>query len=317
MLSYGIPSIAAFAFNFAKNVAVVSIQGYKYSDVLIGGLKGDLLDGGAGGDLINGGAGRDTVSYEHSNTKVSVNLETGLCKGGDAAGDRLVSIENIVGSANNDHLIGDAKANTLVSNGGYDTLEGGAGNDHIVISSKIDRIDGGSGQDTLTITEGSFVALTSGRFTGVEKINVENDATLNLKNVEIGVSIKSLSTADHGIAHDVDITGTSGADRITAGSGGDYLDGHKGNDKLFGGAGADIFNFDDDFGRDEIYKFNIKTDNLLVYKFAKSMDDINIKSVHGGADTEITFSGSVDPNQKIILHGVDASAVSEDAFWFV
>ncbi|WP_343714249.1 M10 family metallopeptidase C-terminal domain-containing protein [Inquilinus sp.] len=108
------------------------------SDTLLGGDGNDLLRGGADADLLNGGAGTDTATYYGSTAAISVNLTTGTGGGGEAAGDSLVSIENVSGSQANDGIAGNAVNNVLqgwggndalVGNGGKDTLSGGVGAD--------------------------------------------------------------------------------------------------------------------------------------------------------------------------------------------
>ena len=96
--------------------------GSEYDDVLTGnasinelsgGLGDDALEGGAGADALDGGAGTDTASYAGSVSAVDVNLSTGVGAGGDAAGDMLTNIENLLGSSGDDTLTGDANANSL------------------------------------------------------------------------------------------------------------------------------------------------------------------------------------------------------------
>ncbi len=117
------------------------------------------LEGGAGDDRLDGGAGSDTASYAGSLESVSVNLATGSAVGGDAEGDQLTSVENLIGSRYRDHLVGDAQSNTLEGGAGNDTLQGGAGADTYAFSSDADEdtIDntGRSGDgDRILITEG-------------------------------------------------------------------------------------------------------------------------------------------------------------------
>ena len=67
-----------------------------------------------------------------------------------AAGDKLGSIENITGSAQDDSLTGDANPNILRGNAGDDMIDGGAGNDPLLYGgSGEDTIMGGEGNDTL------------------------------------------------------------------------------------------------------------------------------------------------------------------------
>src|SRR5262249_4329582 len=65
--------------------------------------------------------------------------------GGDAAGDILTDIENLVGSGFADSLTGDSGANVLSGGGGDDVIYFTTGGDP-------DTVDGGSGGDTLDVT---------------------------------------------------------------------------------------------------------------------------------------------------------------------
>ena len=149
------------------------ISGRKGNDTLIGGGGNDRIDGGDGSDTLFGqegddtffpGAGRDyiyggsstgdsgidTVSYANYGGGVSVSLFNGYgyqkSLGKDADGDDLHGIENIIGSAYDDSLGGDAQANRIMGGDGNDTLDGWSGDDHL---------DGGDGTDTLLGAEGN------------------------------------------------------------------------------------------------------------------------------------------------------------------
>lgn len=79
-----------------------TLYGEAGDDVLYGEAGDDLLNGGQGQDTVQGGAGVDTVSYVHSATGIVVNLMAGTGYAGDAAGDQLKDIENVIGSSSND-----------------------------------------------------------------------------------------------------------------------------------------------------------------------------------------------------------------------
>jgi len=69
------------------------------NDNVLSGLGGnDLLEGGAGADTLDGGWGVDNASYLNSPAGVTVNLLWGSASGGDAEGDKLISIESLYGS---------------------------------------------------------------------------------------------------------------------------------------------------------------------------------------------------------------------------
>jgi glucose/arabinose dehydrogenase len=105
------------------------LRGLGGNDMLFGGSGNDTLEGGPGADTLIGGPGMDMADYSASAAAVSVNLLTGLGSGGDAQGDILGGIENIVGSAFNDMLTGDNGGNALDGRSGNDTLTGGSGAD--------------------------------------------------------------------------------------------------------------------------------------------------------------------------------------------
>lgn len=117
------------------------LRGGAGTDRLEGASGNDTLVGGAGADTLIGGVGSDTADYSASAAAVQVNLADTLTEtGGDAQGDSLSGIENVVGSAAADSITGDDRANALTGGGGNDTIAGGFGSD---------VIDGGAGNDSI------------------------------------------------------------------------------------------------------------------------------------------------------------------------
>ena len=125
-------------------------------DMLIGGAGDDVLDGGISPDVLIGGVGTDTASYlESRQTGVVVNIGNGTGADGEAAGDILIGIENLIGSRSGDLLRGgNATANNQntdnVLNGerGDDVLLGDEGNDTLIGGAGTDIMTGGTGEDT-------------------------------------------------------------------------------------------------------------------------------------------------------------------------
>jgi Ca2+-binding RTX toxin-like protein len=87
-------------------------------DALWAGDGDDVLSGGAGADLLQGQDGTDTASYAEAAGGVFVRLWSGEGLSGEAAGDVLVGIENLRGSAFADTLVGDGGDNVLTGGGG-------------------------------------------------------------------------------------------------------------------------------------------------------------------------------------------------------
>lgn len=110
--------------------------GNQAGNVLTGNAGDDLFDGGEGSDTIIGGDGSDTASFSTAKSGIRVTLNDGmadiLVANGDDV-DRLVSIENVLGTAYDDRLVGDAGGNMLGGGqGGDDVLMGGGGNDVLI-----------------------------------------------------------------------------------------------------------------------------------------------------------------------------------------
>ncbi len=137
-----------------------NILGSSLADDLAGDGGINVIEGGFGGDTLNGAGGLDTLSYEHSDAAVNINLDTGSASGGDAAGDVISNFENITGSDFADTLTGSAISNVIIGGAGGDTLTGGGGNDTFTyehISDKGDTITdmigaGGAGGDRIDLT---------------------------------------------------------------------------------------------------------------------------------------------------------------------
>ena len=135
------------------------------NDALYGRDGNDILLGGAGADWLEGGAGQDSTYYSQAGptnsagTGLLVDLVLNALNTGDAAGDRLFSVENIVASAYNDDLRGDEAANVLHGLQGNDVLCGRFGNDQLYGAEGNDCLVGGTGADWLDGGAGSDVFI--------------------------------------------------------------------------------------------------------------------------------------------------------------
>jgi len=136
-----------------------SILGGNGSEAIAGNGGDDTIEGGYGADTITGGDGVDTASYEHSAAGVKIGLGNGSATGGDAQGDVLHGVENLVGSAFRDVLTGDANDNLFFGQGGNDSLNGGAGGDTLSGGAGNDTLNGGSGNDSLDGGDGSDMLI--------------------------------------------------------------------------------------------------------------------------------------------------------------
>ncbi|WP_052121325.1 calcium-binding protein [Inquilinus limosus] len=146
-----------------------SLRGGAGDDMIDGGDGNDILEGGAGADQLTGGAGIDTALYASSAAGVTVVIGGGAGTGGDAQGDTLTGIEQVMGSGFDDTITGDANGNTLWGLAGDDVLTGGSG---------ADVLKGGAGNDTFRyVAIGDSTLAASGRdtitdFTTGDKIDL-------------------------------------------------------------------------------------------------------------------------------------------------
>ena len=189
------------------------IIGNTANNNLNGGAGNDTLDGGSGNDTLDGSLGIDTASYTNASAAVTVNLTlTTAQTGGEATGDILVSIENLLGSNFNDTLIGNSGDNILNGGLGNDSLTGGTGNDTYIVDSAGDIVTETSTLATEIDTVQSFVSYTLGN-------NLENLNLIGTGNIDgTGNSLNNT------------ITGNSGNNILTGGLGSDRLDGNLGID---------------------------------------------------------------------------------------
>lgn len=234
------------------------------NDEVYAGAGHDLLVGGAGADLLDGGTGSDTVSYVGSATDVTVSLVTGLGTGGDAEGDQLINVENLIGGDGDDTLIGNASANALEGGAGNDTVSyedsliagvtvslvanSGTGGDALGDTySGIENLTGSAQADTL-IGDANDNILTGGA-SGDDLQGGGGIDTASYANASQGViaaldaSLKDFQTNDAaGDTFDQieNLVGSGLADALYGNTGDNTLDGGQGDDHLYASAGDDV-----------------------------------------------------------------------------
>jgi Ca2+-binding RTX toxin-like protein len=225
------------------------MSGSSGNDTLIGGAGTDTLNGGAGDDLLNagfgvdqitGGDGSDTLDYSWFNGGLWVNLAIGELSdiGNPVAAEHFTSVENYLGGAGGDMIVGSNVANrldggggndTLIGGDGNDTLNGGAGDDLLNAGFGVDQINGGDGSDTLDYSW----------FNGGLWVNLETGGLSDIGNPVAVENFTSVENYLGGAGGDM-IVGSNVANRLDGGAGNDTLSGMGGNDTLIGGDGNDI-----------------------------------------------------------------------------
>ena len=200
----------------------------------------------ASADTFTGSAGADWVSYAGNTNGVWVNLRTDPASvQWAAAGDTLMGINNLVGSAHGDFLFGNSDANILRGGDGDDYFRGRAG---------ADTLDGGEGEDAASYDfsgKGVRVSLLlqgqaqedfdgSYGFTANQGGDAVGDILSNIEQIQ-GSNHADWLTGDD---KDNTLVGRGGNDRLEGGAGDDRLNGGVGADTLDGGAGVDAASYD-------------------------------------------------------------------------
>ena len=268
-----------------------TINGGDGNDKLFGGTGDDLIDGGFGFDTIDGGLGNDTTSYAFYSGPINANLATGLVSfpGNSVFTDRLISIENLIGTAGNDTIIGNTADNSLFGEAGNDTINGGDGNDKLFGGAGNDWIDGGFGFDTIDGGLGNDTTsyafywgpINANLSTGVVSFPGNSVFTDTL------VSIENLI----GTAGNDTITGNTADNSLFGEAGNDTINGGLGLDTLTGGAGNDFFRLDNVANRDLITDFSVPADTIIL---ANSLDSTLTGAINPGINGLLFNSGNVD-----------------------
>jgi Ca2+-binding RTX toxin-like protein len=247
------------------------LKGNAGSNTLSGGVGNDILTGGAGADDLIGGEGHDTARYDTSSAGVTVSLITGVGNGGDAAGDTLDGMDNLIGSDHDDQLLGNDVTNLLNGRAGNDVLKGGGGsdtlfgsfgedlikggggsdlifgdddNDILVGEEGFDRLDGGAGVDTMSggIDDDTYVVDNAADVVneavgeGLDRVQASASYTL-----AAGTEVEVLETNNQAGTTAIDLTGNNLGNQINGNNGGNILDGGAGADQMSGRGGNDIY----------------------------------------------------------------------------
>ncbi len=134
-----------------------------------GGAGNDKIIANEVANVINGRGGEDTVSYETSDTGVSIALRNNAVADpgsenapNGAAGDVLISIEDAIGSRFDDTILGNGRDNTFDGLAGDDVLSGKGGADTFLFRNRVT-----SGHDTIIGFDSNDLIVTQTRIAGI------------------------------------------------------------------------------------------------------------------------------------------------------
>ncbi len=262
--------------------------GYWGDDILIGHGGDDLLMGGDGADYLDGGSGNDIAFYTQSDAGVVVSLLSGNGYRGEAAGDKLINIEHLIGSSYDDRLFGDHDTNLIYGNYGNDIIKGRQGDDILADFHGNNRIYGDDGDDQI--------------YASIDKVDLD-ETTLDALDI-LGVDYNAYNGVNH-------LYGGSGNDLIYGGNNYNFIYGQHGNDRLVGGSGIDEFVFDSNDGYDVVVDFQDDYDHINLEHFNLTFfNDLDISQTPDGALIDLRAEGS----GTILLEGIDAAILDPGDF---
>jgi Ca2+-binding RTX toxin-like protein len=165
------------------------LEGDEYVNTLQGLGGDDVLQGYGDADTIDGGDGIDTVTYGGSVLGVSVSLFNGVTHGGDAEGDKLISIENLRGSSYADTLVGNNDANVLEGWGGKDQLKGAGGADTLMGGLGADHMTGGAGGDKFVLEALADTGVTSATMDVITDFNLADGDKIDVHSIDANATL--------------------------------------------------------------------------------------------------------------------------------
>jgi Ca2+-binding RTX toxin-like protein len=304
---------------------VVRISGTVMGDIQLGnGINIFWQVGGRIMGTVYGGAGDDSYHVDRSDT-VIVDTSGGLdwvyasCSFRLPAGVEkltLIGVGAYLGQGN-------ALNNTIIGDGGDETLRGAAGGDYIDAGAGNNRVFGGIGADTLRSGDGDdllsgglgndllYVGYGSDTINGnVGSDTLAFDLITDPNGVLANLGTKTFAFADAGalsVREVENMSGTSQNDRLTGDGGGnvlmgnggtDMLAGAPGNDTLIGGMKADTLygGLDSD-----VFLYTAVTESCASFgidriaDFVQGADLVSLEAIDatpGGSDDAFTWLGT-------------------------
>lgn len=199
------------------------------SDSYTGGFGDDVMHADvngeiSGGDIFFGGEGRDIIDLEFKGAGSMITLDDVAndgrnCPGLECENDQIgADFEHVIGTSENDRIVGGPGAQTLDGLGGNNVVVGGRGNDALRANVGSDVFRGGKGFDTVTY-DGHSPGIT---------VTVDSERN------------DGLSGEQDDVRPDIEgVVGSRGNDRLVGNGKANSLSGNSGDDILLGGGGND------------------------------------------------------------------------------
>ena len=172
-------------------------------------------------------SGNDTLDLSGYTTASKIDLNPGAfsdCEGmtKNISIAYTAIIENAVGGAGNDTILGNGAGDKLNGGAGNDTITGGAGNDIIIGGSGADTINGGGGINTASYVGSATGVTVNLTLVGVAQVSGGDAAG------DILTNIQNLT----GSSFNDTMTGDANNNTFQTGGGSDHINGGGGNDTI-------------------------------------------------------------------------------------
>ncbi len=193
-------------------------------NIITGNSGNNTLDGGTGADTLIGGGGNDTFIVDNTGDSVTGGSGTDTVLSG-VSFTLSAALENLtLTGTGNINGIGNSGANVITGNSGNNTLDGGGG---------ADTLTGGTGDDTYVINNSGVTIVES---SGAGTDTIQTSMTFDLTSNAMYSNIENLTLTG---SSNINGTGNSFDNVITANSGIDTLSGGLGNDTYIVGNASD------------------------------------------------------------------------------
>ena len=264
----------------SERTTKIQITGNDLDNSIVGSKKNDTLYGASGNDTLTGGKGRNVFIHDSGN---------------DVITDYKEKKDKI--NLNADYQSYELDGDNLILNYGENnslTIQDGANKviNTIKDKKKVANVYTGYG-----VLDGKKKLMTP--FPGLDVFDATADKIYS-KVVTIDASAAE---------NEIYIFGNKKKNRIIAGDNGSTIDGGKGKNTLIGGAGADVFIYNNEDGKDIIENYGTDDQIFLVNELA--IKDAKIK----GKDALIKFKGgslTVKDTTELTLTGSGEDTIFSD-----
>jgi len=332
-----------------------TITGSTGIDAIYGGADDDFIAGkgvsstvAGSGDTLDGGDGTDTLSYQQlgGTSGVIVNLSSEQVTfgstdyaaytatytlGGAIHADAVTNFEHVIGTARADTIVGSDSDEVMEGLGGGDSMEGGAGNNTV----SYEHLATTTGVNLALVENGGTAFYNTTYSDALQDFNriIGSDHNDTLSGMGGSYTIRGGAGNDiiTGDNHSVELNGDSGNDVLTGSSAADILDGGTGDDQITGGDGSDtiygslgndaIHGGDHNDTSDSLDYSSISDENVAVTITAKGAGTVSISTfsqsfdgidnLSGGAGTADTINFASLPG----THGVQATLGTSATYW--